>query len=61
MNYLEGALYKAMLDLKAKEYEYCAGGMRISFDLSLEEIICLLDALKYFREGTCNEQFNQDR
>ena len=47
-NYLSGALYKARLDLIAKEYENARNGMRISFDLSLDEIDCLLRALKAY-------------
>ncbi|MGN1187129.1 MAG: hypothetical protein ACI4R6_01440 [Lachnospiraceae bacterium] len=45
-NYLTGALYKAKLDLKEKEFEYGKNGMKINFDLSLDEIDCLLQSLE---------------
>ena len=46
LSYMQGALHKAMLDVRAKEFEYATNEVRINFALSLEEIKLLLSALE---------------
>lgn len=55
-DYIIGALHKARLDLVAKEYEYAHNGMRINFELSIDEIDFLLHALKSLDEPIKGEQ-----
>ena len=52
--YLKGALYKAQLDLMAKEYEHAHNDMRISFDLSINEIRYLLETIMAVEESPLN-------